>query len=105
MEITISDLQAQLEDIKERLRKVEHKTEHKAAVGPRGPMGPPGLITKGDQGESGRNGSDGVDGRDGRNGITPGKDEVETAVLTLLIEYHVLDEETGLPFSGPYAKK
>lgn len=102
METTISDLQAQLEDIKERLGKVEHKAEHQAAVGPRGPMGPPGLITKGDQGESGRNGRDGVDGR---NGITPGKDEIETAVLTLLIEYHVLDKETGLPFSGPYAKK
>lgn len=105
MEVTLADVQAQLEDIKSRLAAVEHKAENRAAVGPRGPVGPPGLIgQKGEQGPKGDS-VQGPAGRDGRDGRTPGKEELESIVVQLLGEYHVLDPETGLPHSGPYAKK
>jgi hypothetical protein len=118
-EVTLADVQAQLEDIKRRLIDVEHKAENRAAVGPRGPVGPPGLIGPrgergaGDPGPSGRDGQDGRDGRDGKDGLpgrdgvdgqTPTKDTLESIVATLLTEYHVLDGD-GLPFAGPYAAK
>lgn len=103
-EITLADIQTQLEDIKRRLTDVEHKAENRAAVGPRGPVGPPGLI--GQKGECGQRGMQGPSGPSGRDGRTPDKDELESIVVTLLTEYHVLDAD-GLPHTNnnPYAKK
>ena len=106
MELTIQDLQNQLDDLKKRMAEVEPKAENRAAVGPRGPVGPPGLIgPKGEKGDSisGPQGFAGRDGRDGRDGETPSKDTLESIVATILTEYHVLDSD-GLPYAGPYKK-
>ena len=103
-----TEVQQQLEDLKKRVADLE-KAEIKLrvqSVGPRGPIGPSGHV--GQQGECGVQGDPGPAGRDGKNGVdgrTPGKDELETIVVTLFEEYHVLDSETGLPYAGPYAKK
>jgi hypothetical protein len=104
MELTIKDLQNQLDDIKQRLGAVEHKAENRAAVGPRGPQGPPGF--KGDKGDKGDSivGNPGRDGRDGRNGETPCRATVEATLIQLLQDYHILDSECR-PCFGPYAAK
>jgi len=103
-------IQKQLEDLKQRVADLE-AAEIKLriqSVGPRGPQGAPGRI--GERGETGRTGDpgpagrDGRDGRDGVDGRTPGKDELESIVATLLTEYHVLDGD-GLPYAGPYSKQ
>jgi len=107
MELTIKDLQGQLDDIKQRLGAVEHKAENRAAVGPRGPQGPPGFHgQKGDQGEKGVSvvGPAGRDGRDGRDGHTPTKIDLESVLIPLLQDYHILDSECR-PCFGSYAKK
>lgn len=96
-EITLRDLQDQIEDLKKRLAEVEVKAENRAAVGPRGPQGPPGFHStvpgpQGPQGPVGRDGQNGRDGRDGVDGRTPGKDELESIVVTLLHEYGVLED-------------
>jgi hypothetical protein len=96
-------IQQQLEDIKQRLTAVEHKAENRAAVGPRGPQGPPGFHSN-VPGPQGNTGPTGPAGRDGRDGRTPGKEEVESMLVTLLQEYHLLDSDS-LPYAGPYAKK
>ena|SRR5258708_4484599 len=101
--MTTEIIQQQLEDIKQRLSAVEHKAENRAAVGPRGPQGPPGFHSNvpGPQGNAGLTGTAGRNGRDGR---TPGKDELEFIILTILQDYKVLDED-NCPYAGPYAKK
>jgi len=107
-------VQGQLEDLKKRVAELERAEIQLRiqSVGPRGPIGPSGPV--GQQGERGATGTtgvqggagrDGVNGRDGANGRTPGKDELESMVVTLLNEYHVLDPESGLPYAGPYAVK
>jgi hypothetical protein len=104
-----SEIQAQLEDLKKRVADLE-AAEIKLriqSVGPRGPQGAPGRI--GERGETGRTGDpgpsgrDGRDGRDGADGRTPDKDELESIIVSLLQEYHLLDEN-ALPYSGPYSK-
>jgi hypothetical protein len=103
------EIQTQLEDLKKRVADLEAAEINLRiqSVGPRGPQGTPGRI--GDCGETGRTGNpgptgrDGRDGRDGIDGRTPGKDELESIIVTLLQEYHMLDEN-ALPYAGPYAK-
>jgi len=106
-EVTLAEVQKQLEDIKQRLDAAEKNAENRAAVGPRGPQGPPGFHSNvpGPKGSKGEVGRDGRDGRDGVDGRTPGKEELESLLVTLLTEYHVIDPESGLPYAGPYAKK
>lgn len=97
-------IQQQLEDIKKRVADLE-KAEialRIQSVGPRGPQGPPGF--HGQKGDQGERGPAGETGRAGRDGVTPGKDNIQIAVIELLQEYHVLGED-GLPYAGPYAKK
>ena len=99
-------VQQQLEDLKQRVADLE-KAETRLrlrAVGPRGPIGPAGPSVKGERGERGQQGETGRAGRDGVDGRTPGKDELESMVVTLLNEYHVLDAD-GLPHAGLYAKQ
>jgi hypothetical protein len=102
-------IQKQLEDLKQRVADLE-AAEIKLriqSVGPRGSQGTPGRI--GERGETGRTGNpgpagkDGRDGRDGVDGRTPDKDALESIIVTLLHEYHLLDEN-ALPYAGPYAK-
>ncbi len=95
-------IQQQLEDLKERLDAVEKKVENRAAVGPRGPMGPPGFHST-VPGPRGEKGDTGTSGRDGRDGDTPSKESLESIVVQLLQEYHVIDEN-ALPYSGPYSE-
>jgi|HubBroStandDraft_4_1064222.scaffolds.fasta_scaffold144599_1 hypothetical protein len=105
----MSEVQAELEDLKQRMADLE-KAEIKLriqSVGPRGPIGPSGPSgPQGSvgQGERGRDGRDGTNGRNGRDGETPSKDTLESIVVTLLTEYHVLDGDSN-PYAGPYAKK
>jgi hypothetical protein len=97
-------IQQQLEDLKQRVADLE-KAEIQLriqSVGPRGPIGPAGPAGK--RGEPGQS-ITGPTGPAGRDGVTPTKDTLESVVVTLLNEYHVLDSESGLPYAGPYAKK
>ena len=99
----MSDVQAQLEDLKHRVAELE-KAEIKLrvqSVGPRGPIGPAGPKGESIEGPVGQ-GTPGRDGRDGRNGVdgrTPNKEELESMLVTLLTEYHVLDSN-GLPHAS-----
>jgi hypothetical protein len=102
----MSDIQAQLEDLKHRVAELE-KAEIKLriqSVGPRGPIGPAGPKGESFEGPAGPQGDRGRDGRNGIDGRTPSKEELESIVATLLTEYHVLDAD-ALPYAGPYAKK
>jgi hypothetical protein len=99
----MSEVQEQLEDLKKRVAELE-KVELKLrvqSVGPRGPQGPAG--PKGERGEQGQS-ITGPAGRNGRDGVTPNKETIESMVVSLLTEYHVLDAD-GLPYAGPYAKE
>jgi hypothetical protein len=100
-------IQQQLEDIKKRVADLE-KAEIQLriqSVGPRGPIGPSGHIgQRGETGPTGNPGPAGRDGRNGKDGETPTKETLESIVVSLLQEYHVLDGD-ALPYSGPYAKK
>ena len=103
----MTEIQAQLEELKRRVADLE-AAEIKLriqSVGPRGPIGPAGHGgERGPVGERGPQGARGLDGRDGRDGVTPDKDTLESILVTLLNEYHLLDE-SGLPHAGPYAKR
>ncbi len=102
-----SAVEAQLEDLRKRVADLE-KAEIRLriqSVGPRGPIGPAGPYgQQGERGPQGPTGAPGRDGRDGRDGVTPDKGTLESIVVTLLTEYHVLDSD-ALPYTGPYAKK
>jgi len=104
-DVTLADIQNQLEDIKGRLSAAEEKVEGKQAVGPRGAAGPPGLIgPRGEKGDS-ITGPQGHDGRDGRDGRTPDKEELTAIIIEVLQDYRLLDPDTALPYAGPYAKQ
>jgi hypothetical protein len=47
-------------------------------------------------------GRDGRDGRDGVDGATPTQETLESMVVQLLVDHHVLDA-SSLPYAGPYA--
>lgn len=96
-------IQQQLEDLKKRVADLE-KAEIKLriqSVGPRGPIGPAGPSITGPKGDKGDS-IVGAAGRDGKDGVTPSKETLETIVVQILNEYHVLDEN-ALPYAGPYA--
>ena len=98
---------AEVEDLKQRANELEQAEIQlrRQAVGARGPQGTAGPAgAKGDKGAQGPTGTPGRDGRDGQDGRTPSKDTLESMVIELLHEYHVLDEN-ACPYAGPYAKK
>jgi hypothetical protein len=105
----MNEIQQQLEDLKKRVADLEAAEIRLRvqSIGPRGPIGPPGFIgQQGPAGPEGAAGRDGKNGVDGRDGATPGKDEFESILVTLLQEYKLLDENS-LPYTNnnPYAKK
>lgn len=101
----MTEIQEQLEDLKQRITALE-AAEIKLriqSVGPRGPIGPPGHSITGPKGDKGDS-IIGPAGRDGKDGVTPTKEVLETIVVQILNEYHLLDAD-GLPYAGPYAKQ
>lgn len=100
-----AQIQGQLEDLKKRMAAIEavEIRLRRVAIGPRGPIGPTGPFgEQGPKGDQGPSGNDGRDGKDGVDGQTPTREDLETLIVMLLHEYHVLDSN-ALPYAGPYS--